>query len=93
MIGTTLSRSRIVAAALVGTVLALAAIATQVEPTGAVRFLVAPAGLLGLVSPVMGYRLYLMIRERVPAGTDAAAGCNAYLRALVVALGLTEGRP
>lgn len=92
MIDTTLSHSRIIVAGLVVAVVALAAISNQFAPVGtSAGFLVAPAGLLGLVSPVVGYRLYLMIRERVPAGSGTAAGCNAFLRATIAALAVTEG--
>jgi hypothetical protein len=51
-------------------------------------YLVMPAVLFGLVSPVIGYRIYLKVRERRPSGSDEAK--DAFLRANILALAITE---
>jgi hypothetical protein len=73
------------------TPLLLAAVAEWFAPTSRVEFLVLPAGLLGIVSPVIGYRLLAMFEERVPAGAGLERGCQAFLRATLLAAGAGEG--
>ncbi|MCP3982531.1 MAG: hypothetical protein GY716_24795 [bacterium] len=57
---------------------------------GGVRasFLVMPAMLLGLVSPVLGYRTYLYLRDRPAAETDPAARVRVFEQANLAASGL-----
>lgn len=49
------------------------------------------AALTGLVSPVIGYRLYAWLRERIPAGASHAARCAGFLRATELALAVGAG--
>jgi len=88
-----LSRARLIALALVaGTValaLAIAVIARQIPPHpdgGAARVMVPLSALFGLVSPVLGYRLYLLIRER-----PAPAAAERFRTATILGLAVTEG--
>ncbi len=58
--------------------------------TPSLSVLVFPAALAGLIAPVIGYRVYLRVRERSPDGADAQGRCAAFVRATLVALALTE---
>jgi len=49
----------------------------------------APAALLAVVSPVVGYRVYHWLGSRVPGGAGAAAVDRAWLRATRWALSVT----
>ncbi len=87
----TLRQARLVFAALTaGAVIPLAA-SGWIDPPGAVPGLAFAASLIGLVSPVIGYRLYALQRERVPSGAGPAQRCRLFLRAGIVALAATEG--
>ena len=82
--------ARFVAGGLAAGALILTALVGLVA--GPVRFegLTPPAALLGLVSPVIGYRLYALLAERVSPTADAGACCQAFSRATVVALSVTD---
>ena len=82
--------TRLFATALAVSVLGLTTV-SGLLPLGKIPSLVVlapPAALLGLVSPVIGYRLYLWQRDRRSESSDR---CAAYLRAVIVALAITEG--
>ena len=87
----TLAQARVVVLAMAVAPLLLAAIGEWLAISGRVEFLVAPAALLGIVSPVIGYRLFMMQAERVPAGACVAQGCRAFLKAILVAMAVSEG--
>jgi hypothetical protein len=72
-------------------VVVLMLLAALVDLSAGFDALTAPAALLGLISPVIGYRLYLWSRERVPAGEKTEARCDRFLRATILALAVTEG--
>jgi hypothetical protein len=86
----TLAKARLIAGALAAGVLALALVAGLVDVDAGVRALTAPAALLGIVSPVIGYRVYHYQRERAPADEGVAPACARFLRATVAALAVTE---
>ncbi len=89
----TLARTRLIVAALAAGVLCLAGIAAFVDfgrsDLGA--FLGLPAGLLGLIMLVAGWRVHLALRERAARIEDLEAGCARYTTAVLIALALTEG--
>jgi hypothetical protein len=87
-----LKATRTVAAVLLAAVLALAAIAIRMRPgTGALRLLVVPAALAGLVAPVIAYRLYSRVGARAAPEADIGARCGAFQQATVIALAVTGG--
>jgi hypothetical protein len=85
----TLRTARIAAVALLSGVVAMALAAWLLRPrvTASVPILVGPAALAGLVALVIGYRVYQAIRSR---GHEAGRR-EAFLRATIVALAITEG--
>ena len=44
-----------------------------------------------MVSLVIGYRLYQLLKSRIPPEADTAARCGTYLRANILAIAVTEG--
>ena len=86
-----LSHSRLIVAALVGGVLVLLALSGLVPSRGALGFLALPAGLLGLVSPVIGYKLYSTRRDGIAPQADLSARCRSFVMATVLAMAVTEG--
>lgn len=87
---TTLNTARLMAGGMAAGVLFIAALSGLFEPSGALSALIGPAALFGLVSPVLGYRLYLLMRERVPTAADTPERCRTFLRATLSALSITE---
>ena len=85
----TLHQARVVFVASIATVPVLLAIGGWIDPPE--RLMVFPVSLIGLVSPVIGYRLYLLRRERVPTGASRTEACRAFLHAGIVALAVTQG--
>jgi dolichol kinase len=89
--GELLTRARLVAAALTGGVLMLTAVSFLFPLGSGLERLVAPAALAGLVSPVIGYRIYSSIRDRRRTDGSRASRGAAFLRATLIALALSEG--
>ena len=89
--GAALLRARVVAGSLVAGVLALAAATSLVETGRTLPHLGSVAALAGLVSPLIGFRLFAWLRERVPPGASHAERCSAFQRATLLALGVGEG--
>jgi len=83
--------ARLVAGGLAAGVLILTVLAGLVASPVRLEWLAPPAALLGLVSPVIGYRLYALLAERVSPTEDAGARRGAFLRATVVALSVADG--
>ena len=88
---TTLRQARVVFVASIASVLVLLAIGGWIDPPGRLMGLAFPVSLIGLVSPVIGYHLYLLLRERVPTGASRTEACRCFLRAGIVALAVTQG--
>ena len=65
---TTLIQARLIVAALVGGVLVMVALSGFLVMEGNLGFLALPAGLLGLVCPVLGYKLYTSRRNAMLSG-------------------------
>lgn len=84
----TLTQARIIALALVLGPLVFWIVAHFIRIGSGEDYLVMPAVLFGLVSPVIGYRIYLKIREGSP--NDIEGANQAFLRANIVALAVTE---
>jgi hypothetical protein len=80
---------RIVSAVLVSG-LALAAVAVFLGPQARFPVLVLPAALIGLVSPVIGFRIPLWIRDRMAAQEPAAGRCATYVRATACAVAVGD---
>jgi len=91
MLDAAVMRARVMVAALVGGVLTLLFVATFFSLNTPVAFLVFPVGLIGLVSPVIGYRLYLYARSKVPGGADVEGRAGAFVRATLTAMAISEG--
>jgi hypothetical protein len=88
----TLTATRAIATVLVATVLALAAVALWLSPDGTeYERIVVPVALAGLVSPVIGYRLYFRVGMRTRPDADVESRCGAFQAATVVALAVTDG--
>lgn len=58
---------------------------------GRAQVMVLPAALFGLVAPAVGYRVYHTMRERNPRDEPLRVRCQAFLRAIIVPLAITEG--
>jgi hypothetical protein len=86
----TLATAGIIVAALTAGVLMITVVAGLVDISAGLEILVPPAALLGLISPVVAYRLYLRMRERIPADADAHFRCHRFLTATVLAVAITE---
>jgi len=88
----TLIATRSIASALLVLVLAVASVAVWLSPGGGgFRPLVVPVALAGLVSPVVGYRLYFLVGSRTKPDADVEARGGAFQAATVVALSVTNG--
>ncbi len=85
-----LKTSQLIVSALVVGPLVLAVIAGFVDLGSGVRVLSLPAALFGVVSPVIGYRLYHSIRDRLAPDAPHDERCRAFTRANLVALAVTE---
>jgi hypothetical protein len=87
-----LTATRTLAAALLVAVLALAAMAYRLTPgTGDYRALVVPAALVGLVSPVIAYRLYSVLGAKMPPDIANGLRCEGFQRVTGIALSVTAG--
>jgi len=93
LVQATLQRNRLMVAALAAGVLFLAAVSGFLD-LGRVDFaasLALPVGLLGLITLVVGWRVYVVLGERASGIEDVDSGCARYTTALLIALALTEG--
>ena len=96
-------RARLFATVAVGLDLLAAALVASVgpRPTVALAALAPPAGLIGIVAPVIGYRLYLYLGEtsvrplgeRFVVATSAALGITAGAAALGILAFFVSNRP
>ncbi len=87
----TLATAVIALAAMTGGVLILTVISGFLEPfVVELQYLVAPAALLGLISPIIGYRLYVRMRDRIPVDADDNFRRQRFLMATVLAAAITE---
>jgi hypothetical protein len=86
----TLKRARLLTTAMAAGVLLLTAASGVVSNSPVTRALAAPAALLGIVSPLLGFRTFAWLRERAATQTSHGTRCGAYLRATVLALSVTE---
>jgi uncharacterized membrane protein len=87
----TLQRARLIVGALIGGVLILTALSGWMPRADGLVGLVVPAAVVGAASPVVAFRLYHLLRERItPTATDAVRR-ETYLRANVLAFAITEG--
>jgi hypothetical protein len=87
----TLLRSSIIVGAITVGPLILTIISAFVRLSSELHYLVAPAGLLGIISPVIGYRLYQAMRRRIPPTADREQRCRGFLTATIAPLAVTEG--
>lgn len=85
----TLKTTRLIAGAIVGGSIALWAVSYYLAHDGGPQMLVMISALAGLVSPVVGYRIYRLIWERRPLGEQEASA--AFVRANIIALAIVEG--
>jgi hypothetical protein len=86
-----LAKARTLVASSTGAVLILAAASGLVEPGTSVPALGPPAALAGLVSPLLGYRLFALLRERTGPGAGHAARCDRFLRATLFSVAVGAG--
>lgn len=87
----TLRQARLIAGALAAGVLLLTALSGVVRISPSLPAIASLAALLGIVSPLVGFRLYAWLREREPARASHAVRCATFLRATILALVVTEG--
>ena len=90
MDGAVVARARAMAAALAAAVLLLTAVSGALPSPRSLDSLAAPAALTGLVSLLIGFRLYHWLRERIPAGASDEARQATFLQATIIALAVTE---
>jgi hypothetical protein len=86
----TVARARLIAGALVAGVLLLTTASGLIRATAGLGGTVIPAAVLGAVGPVIGFRLYLLTRDRIPRDAPDDRRRAAYLRAVLLALAVTE---
>lgn len=86
----TIATAGIVVAALTAGVLLITVVAGFVDISAGLDVLVAPAALLGLISPIAAYRLFLRMRERLPADAGDEFRCHRFLVATIAAVAITE---
>jgi len=91
LVDATLRQSRTLVGALAAGPLVPALLVGLLGPRGTGAALVAPAALLGVVSPVIGYRLHLLLRERMSPDFGLEARCQRFVRANLVASAVTAG--
>lgn len=87
----TLRTARIIALALVLGPLVMFIVALLVRTDPLLPAAGLPAGLLGLIGPVAGYRVYQALRGRIPPDRGARERRHAFQAATLLALGITEG--
>jgi hypothetical protein len=90
-IESTLLQARLIAGGMGAGVLLLALVAGWLDLRAGLHVLTAPAALLGLTAPVVGYRIFLWQRDRSATGTGADDRCARFLKATVMALAVSEG--
>jgi len=78
------------AAGMSASLLVLAAMTELFDPSPRAPFLAIPAGLLGIVSVVIGHRVYEWMRSRLEKGASQAEASRTFFVATVAALGVTE---
>ncbi len=87
----TVTAGRTLAVGLVAGVLLLTLLAGLYDLSIGFTALTAPAALLGLVNPVLGYRIHVRQWQRIPADAQAADRRACYLRSIVLPLAVSEG--
>lgn len=85
-----LKQARRFAGALAAGVLVLAGASGFVGARPVFPSLGAAAALAGLISPVIGYRLYAWLRERYPAEASHVERCAGFVRATLLSLAVSE---
>ena len=91
-----LRRTRVVVAVLVASAVGIAAAGVAVVASGEVsaegsdRRLVLAAGWVGLIAPVVGYRVYERMRSRVRQLPDNGQRHTGFQRATIVAVAITD---
>ena len=86
-----LRQARLVAVALVAGILLLTAFSGIVRISPRMPAIASLAALLGIISPLIGYRLYAWLRERDRPGSSHEIRCQTFVSAAVLALAVTEG--
>jgi hypothetical protein len=86
-----LRQTRLIVGALVAGVLILTALSGFMPRADGLDGLVIPAAVIGAASPVIGFRLYQMLRERLTPGTPRSRRREAFLSANIISFAITEG--
>jgi hypothetical protein len=86
----TLLRSTIVIGAITAGVLAMTIVAVFIRLSSEMRSLMPPAALLGIVSPVIGYRIHLAIKRRIPPDAGIEQRCQSFFMATIIPMAVTE---
>jgi hypothetical protein len=87
----TLLRSSIVVGAITTGVLTMTIIAAFIELSTEIRSLMPPAALLGIVSPVIGFRIHLALKRRIPQEAGIEQRCQRFFTATIIPMAVTEG--
>jgi len=85
-----LARSRLIAGGSVVGVLLVAAVGSLFDPGRRLESIAPTVGLLGIVSPVIAYRLYLWEKERIPPQADSTRRARGFVRATLIAVSVSE---
>jgi hypothetical protein len=86
----TLIRSSITVGAITAGPLIITIVSAFIRLSSELQYLVAPAALLGIVSPVIGFRLYLALKRRLPADAGLGQRCQHFYTATIIPLAVTE---
>jgi hypothetical protein len=90
LIRATLIRSSIVIGAITVGPLLITIVSAFVRFSSELQYLVAPAALLGIVSPVIGFRVHLGLKRRVPPDAGLEQRCQRFFTATIMPLAVTE---
>lgn len=87
---TAVRQAQLIVGVILASALAIAAVAVSIGPQAHVPAAVLPVALAGLVSPVIGFRLPLWLRDRMEPATPIDRRCGAYVRATLLGVAVGE---
>ena len=85
-----LMQAQLIVGLSVGGVLLLTAAGSLFDLARLLPGMAPPIGLLGLISPVIAYRLYLLEKERIPPEADVLRRSRVFVRANLIAVAVSE---
>jgi hypothetical protein len=91
LIRSTIIRTTVAVGAITAGVLVFTIVAAFVNLSTELRYLMAPSALLGILSPIIGYRLYLSFHGNLPPEAALEQRCRRFFMATLIPLAVTEG--